>query len=159
MSEYVSQFDDALGVYVGPATFADIVSTLGDHSPGKWVMQLKGPNGEFLWHKDGWSWKVVESDEYVVFAVARSEQGAGIPSLYVDAPLVLTFLKTEDGELSAACSLYSGGLVLDLGFGDYAGHTLTLVVWHDVWHVAESGELAPGFGAFEIWVDDGEEES
>ena len=32
--------------------------------------------------------------------------------------------------------------------GDYSGHTLTLVVWHEVLHVTPTGDVAPGFGGY-----------
>ena len=42
--------------------------------------------------------------------------------MHVDAPVVLQFLRAFP--LMAACKLYSGGLVFELRFGDYIGHTL-----------------------------------
>jgi hypothetical protein len=82
----------------------------------------------------------------VVFAVAKTEQAAGNPAVFVDAPLVLTF--TRKAKPHADFALYTGGLTIAPRFGDYAGHTLTLVVWHGVLHETESGDIAPGFGAF-----------
>jgi hypothetical protein len=144
-----SRYAEELGVYVGPAETAEVIKALAAHTPGEWVMQLTDPDGRQVWHKsEAWSWEIVEDDERVVFTVARSEQDAGNPVVFVDAPLVLVFLK--DSPLSAECSLYSGGLVFRPGFGDYDGYTLTLVAWHGVWHETESGDVAPGLGPFTV---------
>jgi hypothetical protein len=45
----------------------------------------------------------IEDDDYVVFTVA-TEQPTGIPAIYVDAAVVLTFLKEQ---MTADMSVYS----------------------------------------------------
>jgi hypothetical protein len=97
----------------------------------------------------------VEDDDTATFAISEHEQGAGNPSVYVNAPLVLSFTKralvpnqkeVPELPMTGSCALYTGGVEFRLGFGDYAGHTLTLVVWHCVMHVTESGDLPPASG-------------
>jgi hypothetical protein len=147
---------EELGVYVGPVAIEDAIRALEGHTPGEWVMQLVSPENETLWHKTGWSWTLVESDDYAVFTVAFSEQAAGNPSLYVDAPLVLTFAKGIGG--MGEIKQYVGGLVFKFGFGDYAGHTLTLLPFHAILHVTETGDIAPGFGEVEVKFHESEDE-
>src|SRR5438105_4013114 len=84
------QLEQELGVYVGRVSTDEVIRALAGHTPGEWVMQLADPSGATLWHKQGWSWEIVEGENRVVFTVAGTEQGAGIPSLYVDAPVVLS---------------------------------------------------------------------
>jgi hypothetical protein len=104
-----------LGVYIEPATTEDAIRALADHTPGEWVMELANPNGELLWRKRGWSWNLVEDNDEAMFAVALREQHGGNPSMYADAPLVLSFVKGSM-EMSGDCDLYSGGLVFRFGF-------------------------------------------
>lgn len=139
-------FDDDLGTYVGPASIEEAIRALDEHTPGEWVMRLTDPDGKTLWHKTGWSWYLTENEEEAMFAVNLTEQGAGNPSLAVDAPIVLAFSKRV--KLHAEPSLYTGGLSFRFAFGDYAGHTLALIAWHSVLHVTETGDVAPGFGEF-----------
>ena len=85
-----------------------------------------------------------------LFTIAKTEQGAGNPSLLVDAPIVLSL--HDDLPLTGGCKLHTAGLVFDLSFGDYENHTLTLVAWHEVWHGLPDGDIAPGFGGFRVDV-------
>jgi hypothetical protein len=83
-----------------------------------------------------------------VVVLARTEQHAGNPSVHVDAPLVLVFHKGT--KPTAEFELFSGGIVMRPKFGDYAGRTLTLIQHHSVLHLTEDGDMAPGFGPFEV---------
>jgi hypothetical protein len=151
-------FADDLGTYVGPATTEEALRALADHTPGEWIARLTDPDGKTI-YKTGWSWHFIENDEQAVFAVYLRESGAGSPSLAVDAPIVLTFAKHAPS-LTAECSLYTGGLTIRFGFGEYAGHTLAMLAWHSVLHETESGDVAPGFGAFvaEVIEEPGKDE-
>jgi hypothetical protein len=44
--------------------------------------------------------------------------------------------------------------VFKFGFGDYQGHTLTMIAWHGVLHETQTGHIAPGFGGFEVVGDE-----
>jgi len=135
---------DELGGYVGPMTLDEVLAALDEHTPGEWYAEMRDPDGRQLWVKSGWSWygnDEGEKADVVVFAVAASEQAAGNPAVYVDAPLVLTFVR--DLPMSAKCERYTNGLTLALGFGDYAMHTLSLVAWHGLLYETPSGEVAP----------------
>jgi len=111
-------------------------------------MQLTGPANETVWNRQGWSWDLVEDATRAVLVISLREQGAGNPALFVDAPVVLSFAK--DMDLSTECSAYSGGLSFKFGFGDYAGHTLTMLHWHSLLHETDSGDVAPGLGEFKV---------
>jgi hypothetical protein len=45
-------------------------------------------------------------------------------------------------KIVGSCDLYSGGLVFKFGFGDYQGHTLTMIAWHGVLHETQTGHIA-----------------
>jgi hypothetical protein len=144
-SHFPNGFDRWLGGYVGPATTAEAIKALSDHS-GEWVIGLHAPDGELLWVKNGWDWGYVEDEDRALFVIAGTEQGSGNPAVFVDAPIALSFAKGT--ELIGECSLYAGGLVFKLAFGDYADHMLTVLLWHSMWHKTDSGDIAPGFGSF-----------
>lgn len=142
--------EEALGAYIGPATFGEIVDALEAHS--EWVAELRDPSGTLLWRKAGWSWHTVKTDDSFMFAAAKTEQGAGNPTFYIDAPVVLVLHRELPS--TASCKLYVGGLVFTPGFGDYRGHTLTLVAWHGISHVTPTGDIAPGFGPARVDVQE-----
>jgi hypothetical protein len=135
-----------LGTFVGSMNTAEAIKAVRDNTPGEWIVFLETPDSELLLRAHGWSWDVVEDDKQAVLVVSGTEGCAGNPVIYKDAPLVLSFVKSRD--LTDQCSLYTGGLVLKSLFGDYHDHTLTLLVWHSVWHETESGDIAPGFAPF-----------
>lgn len=147
----MDEIEEALGAYIGPATFDEIVQTLEAHS--EWVATLKDPAGAVLWRKTGWSWHSAKTDDSFIFTTAKEpEQGAGNPAVHIDAPIVLVLHR--DVPLTAVCKLYSGGLIFTPGFGDYCDHTLTLVAWHSIMHVTPSGDIAPGLGGFRVEVQE-----
>ena len=151
MSE--ERFQEELGVYIGLLTTGEAIKTLAEHTPGEWVMLLHSPDGELVWRKTGWSWEIAEG-ESVMFAAASRGSGAGNPAMYTDA-VVLSFAK--DMDLKGSCEQYSGGLVFRFGFGDWEGHTLTMLAWQSVLHVTESGDVAPGFGEVEVELRGGDD--
>jgi len=155
-----NEFQEALGVYVGPVGTAEAVAALAAHP--EWVALLGDESaGEIVLQGHGWNCEDDENDERFVFTLARTEQGAGNPAVYVRPKLVLSFNKSIP--LTGGCDQYTGGLVFKLGFGDYKGHTLTLLAWHSVLHETESGDLAPGFGPLAsaeiVALDDDESQS
>jgi hypothetical protein len=114
----------ALGSLVRTVTTEEMVAVLAEHE-GEWVAALGDPDRELLWVKSGSSHGVYEDDKRAVFTLAFREQGSGNPSMFVDAPLVLTFAKAVP--LTGKCWVHDGGLIWRSRFGDYDGHTLTMV--------------------------------
>jgi hypothetical protein len=150
---------DELGGYVGPVSIEELIAALDDHTPGEWVVGMNDPEGKLLWVRNGWSWYCDDDtapSPLVVFAIARNESGAGNPAIYVDAPLVLTFAR--ETRLMSECHRYTDGLTITPQFGEYAGHTLTLVAWHAVLHATDNGDVAPGFGSMHVEVHEAPDE-
>lgn len=141
------EFEEALGVYVGEATQAEVIDAIENHPLGEVVVRLTAPDGSVVWEKHGAvDQPVSDSDERCVVVIARpTEQTAGNPLVNVDPPLVLTFGKGGPEDLLTV-ERYSGGVRLGLRFGPFEDHALTIVFWDSIWHRTESGDIAPGFG-------------
>jgi hypothetical protein len=164
------EIEDALGVYVGPATQDEIVEAIAGHDmPGaETVALLHAVDGTLVWfkrgvpelHVSGWRKVGGEEDEdedeanreVVLVLTNPTEQTAGNPLLMVDVPLVLAF--AEDWASRLRAERFTGGVRLHFGFGPYDGHMLTLVFQRLIMHFTQDGDLAPGFGSVNIQVRD-----
>jgi hypothetical protein len=156
-------FEDALGVYVGPATFEEALGVLRDdtRAMGEWILQIENTEGQAIREIHLVNEYLVENDDRAVWFAVLEEAAdpAGNPAIYEPVEtLILVFLKDERLGRMAKFSVYSGGLVIEPLFGRFAGHKLRLAVWHSVMHKTESGDLAPGLGGFDV-ERDGDEES
>jgi hypothetical protein len=163
-NEHLDAFEEALGVYVGPATAEEVVRAITSHegAGADILLRLTGPGGELLWHREGQLAQALTGEDEgwrkTILVVNRMhEQMAGNPLAYVEAPLVLTLWHDERFRLDA--DLYSAGVRVRFWFGPLVGHVLTVVLWRSVYHSTESGDLAPGLGGFDVSVSEVEEES
>jgi hypothetical protein len=151
---------EALGVYVEPADYEDVVQAIDAHG-GELLVQLTSASGDLVWHKSGhlldhitgWSHhalsdadgdedKAARSD---VFIIGAEQRGLGSLLIYPDVTLVLDL--SPRGWFEAA--RYSSGVRIELNIGG----ALTIVFWHGVLHVTETGDVAPGFGDFGATVE------
>jgi hypothetical protein len=150
--ETAEEFDpitDALGVYVGPADYGEVVRALTVLPPGSELV-VRIDNRESLRPGDGVAIRsgypehlhVDDGDEGERDAVVihKHEEPLGCGVMYRDAPLVLWL--TRESDLDA--DRFDGGIRLRSSFGA----VIDFVVWHGVMHVTESGDVAPGFGDF-----------
>jgi hypothetical protein len=145
-SNEFDQVDEALGVYVGPATYEDVVQTLRDTPE----VAVRIDNRTSDWpqegivYRNGWTeyFHVVNDDgtHRDVLVVYKHEQALGYGVMYEDAPLVLRL--TPDVALDA--DQFTGGVRIRSEFGT----VLDIAIWHSIQHVTESGDVAPGFGSF-----------
>jgi hypothetical protein len=148
-----------LGVFVGQMTQDEVVDAIAAHTgPGaELVMQMTAPNGELVWHKHGELEWHLTTDDVIVLVIRRvDEQSAGNPLVNIDAPLVLSFIPDDRFAERLDAEQYSGGVRVRFDFGPYRDHTLTIVFWRSVMHVTESGDVAPGFGGFDLEMKEGD---
>jgi hypothetical protein len=152
MSWNDSHFEDALGVYVGPATYDEVVAGWRDLRPTSELVvridnrRFRGEDKEVT-YRHGWQeYLRVEDDEgrRDVLVVTQHEQALGYGVMYEEAPFVLAI---SPGELDA--DRFTGGVRLRSPFGT----VLDIAVWHSVLHQTPSGDIAPGFRAFTAEVE------
>ena len=158
--EYLQDvFDEALGVYVGPASYDEVIEALTDVPPtSELIVRVETPKGV--------DWRQGSPEHFVVDGEGRPQDlfliggGEGMrtgrmwrdPSFAYD---LQDFEKLNHDELKLDAERFSGGVRLRM----YAGCTITAVVWHPVLHETETGDVAPGMGPFtaELRVDEDEE--
>jgi len=143
------EFEEAFGIYVGPATHDEVVAALRDVSE----LMVRIDNRESPRPEEGiryrHGWPEHFHDKYEddgvrdLFVVHQHEQALGYGVMYQDAPFVI-WLSSDYPNLDA--DRYTGGVRLRSPFGT----VIDVAVWHGVEHVTETGDAAPGFGLFEL---------
>lgn len=125
-------FTDALGVYVGPAKYAEVVKAISEHS-GVLVVQFTDPDDNLLWHESGglmthhtgWSSATIaDDDDYRsdVFVIGgKQEPIFGDVLVFSDVTLVLELAAWFDDRM--VVERYTGGVKLHTATG-----TLTIVM-------------------------------
>jgi hypothetical protein len=149
------EFEEAFGVYVGPADYDEIVAALRDvPPPSELVVRIDNREGprrdEGVRYRHGWPEHVHVEDEDGVrdlFIIYQHEQALGYGVMYQDAPFVI-WLSRDLPALDA--DRYTGGIRLRSSFGT----VLDFAVWHGIEHVTETGDVAPGFGPFGVVLDE-----
>jgi hypothetical protein len=144
------QFDEALGVYVGPASYDEVVKALS----GEMAVRVEPAKGEVAWHH-GWCehYKVVDENRLLdLFVISEHQEALGVGVMHPNAFVFWLQRLTPDRRLDA--DLYSGGVDLRLGFDT----RITVAIWHSVQHVTETGDVAPGLGPFTARLEEEGEE-
>jgi hypothetical protein len=148
------ELDTARGGYVGPISREKALDAIRAHTTGPVILEYpeNGFAGGERKFADGWCNEVgdLAPTRPVGPGVFAFFRGADIPlevgMLYPEA----TVLDLSGDEWTA--EQWTGGL--DIRMGD---SLVRLVFWHEVLHVTDSGDVAPGFG-FEVKPDDANEE-
>jgi hypothetical protein len=148
------EFEEAFGIYVGPATHDEVVAALLDVPPtSELVVRIDNREGprpeEGIRYRHGRPEHFHEAYEdngaRELFVVGQHEQALGYGVMYQDAPFVI-WLSTEYPNLDA--DRYTGGVRLRSPFGTL----IDVAVWHGIMHETETGDAAPGFGPFELGI-------
>jgi hypothetical protein len=146
------EFEEACGIYVGPATHDEVVAALRD-VPATSELVVRIDNRESsrpeqgIRYRHGWPEhfhdKYPDGGARDLFVVYQHEQALGYGVMYQDAPFVI-WLSSDYPNLDA--DRYTGGVRLRSPFGT----VIDVAVWHGIEHVTETGDAAPGFGPFEL---------
>jgi hypothetical protein len=146
------KFEEAFGIYVGPATYDEVVAALRDlPAMSELVVRIdnrESPRSkEGIRYRHGWPEHFHEEDEdggvRDLFVVYQHEQALGYGVMYQDAPFVI-WLSSVLPNLDA--DRYTGGVRLRSPFGT----VIDVAVWHGIEHVTETGDAAPGIGPFKL---------
>jgi hypothetical protein len=137
---------DAFGVYVGPTTREELLRSLSDHTCGTLLVHLNAPDGSPLLHTYGdlypaglydparrGEWDAESEDHYLIGGEEYVPDGK-FPIGHRDAKARL-HVPTD-----VTVEQYTGGFRVVLP----GGAVLTVVIWHDVLHVTDSRDVAPG---------------
>jgi hypothetical protein len=148
--EFPDAFEDRLGVYVGAASYDEVIAALrGIPAESELVVRIdnraSSRSQEGVRYRSGMpEYLRVEDDEgrRDVFVLYQHEQALGYGVMYEDAPFVLRL----DPESQLDADRFSGGVRLRSPFGT----VIDIAVWHPIRHFTETGDLAPGLGAFTV---------
>jgi hypothetical protein len=150
------RFDEAFGVYVGSATYEEVVRALRDvPAPSELVVRIDNRRSpqpqEGVVYRHGLPEHFgIDDDEWGrhdLFVLYQREQALGYGVMYRDAPFVLVLNPAYEG-LDA--DRFTGGVRIRSPFGT----VLDIAVWHTIGHVTETGDVAPGFGGFTVTIEE-----
>jgi hypothetical protein len=156
-SDPEDRFVEALGIVVDTVPYADVVAVIRGHI-GPVAIRVVASNGEILEHADGYVEWVdglgfhADDDTPGRFVFSNSSERAPHPTRgYEFRPIPIGELHIPESEHDR----YLGGFAHR---EEEDGRTSYVVLWHDVLHVTESGDVAPGFapgfGAVDVVVTD-----
>jgi hypothetical protein len=158
--------DQFLGEPLGDATREEVLDALRGHILRTFVVEEENPDGTIARHLDG---ILVEAgrdpgdwENPELFSVVTSEAAMGWhkhaeilarhPALAaaVAEPPKLTF-----GVPATGIVQYPGAQPGTAGyrFTHDDGSALAVILWHDIMHLTDDGDVAPGMGDFEITVE------
>ena len=161
-----SAFHEALGVYVGPAEYQEVVEALMSAPPtSDWIVHIErhafGDCPEEVAWRFGHLERYTAYDEDAraldLFLLIGGERGgealrAGV--MWRDP--VFAFYLSESLSDRFEAERYSGGVKLHLALGLF---TLTFAVWHSILHETPGGDVAPGFGPLEVELEEREDQA
>lgn len=138
-----TQLEEALGTYIGPASREEVIEALGEHTFRDLVLHVALPDGSPVVHTSGTLSQEDDAPPEVFAIGGRQSRAAFEAGRYAveDPSARLSVPSTFDG-----ADRYVGGAVLRLA----GGVTITLVLWHGVLHLTESGDVAPGMGPVDV---------
>jgi hypothetical protein len=151
-----SEFAQALGIYVGPATYDEVLEALTGMPPtSELIVRIETSDG-VEW-RQGWPehYEVRSEDDdderIDLFFLVRGRGSEGLSFGVMWREPSLVFYLHENSPRFRA-ERFTGGVRLRAPLA-----TLTCVVWHSTLHVTESGDVAPGMGPFTVEIREEEE--
>jgi hypothetical protein len=140
-------FEEAFGIYVGPADYDEVIAALRDTPPtSELVIRIDNREGpqpkEGIRYLHGFvNHTHVEDEDGVrdLFVIYQHEQALGYGWMNQEAFVIwLTRYPKWDADR------YTGGVRLRSPFGT----VIDIAVWHGVQYLTETGDAAPGFGPY-----------
>lgn len=151
-----------LGDQVGEATREDVLKALRGHCGGTVIVELELLDGTPMLHVQG---TLMEADphteepaeEFVIIAPGLDAQVWALRPEFrkepgrreIEGPTYLWHVPEKGIEQYLGVDAGCAGYRFDLG----GGVKLAVLLWQDVLHVTDSGDLAPGMGDFRIALE------
>jgi hypothetical protein len=159
MSELPDVFVEALGVYVGPASYDEVIEALTSVPPTSvliaWI-ETVGVSECKQGRVEHYAAYADEDEDHedpldLFFLVSgRGSEGLRVGVMWRDVPFVFHLHRSP----WFRAERFSGGVRLH----PYEGATITIAVWHSIQHVTDDGDVVPGFGPFTASLEDEDEE-
>ena len=130
--------DQHLGPYIGTVSRDDLMKALEEHVPGSVVTELEAPDGSTVVHTQG---PVYMNEGHVIIGGVKDREVLAEESFPVRG--LNTILRVP---MVPQAERYTDGFRVALP----GRLTLAIVLWRDVLHVTDSGDVAPGPGPVDI---------